>query len=130
MKFIEVHGDSMNPSLLPNQLLIVSEKPSFTRNDIIVYRFKGKLLIKRLVGLSGDHVLIQDDLVLCNNEEIFRYSHKLPQQYSWEVTSGKMVVLGDNPLNSLDSRRVGLLPDESVTGRIVARIWPPKLFFR
>jgi signal peptidase I len=40
------------------------------------------------------------------------------------VTEGNYFVLGDNRSNSCDSRAWGLVPRDSIVGRVVAVYWP------
>lgn len=92
--------------------------------------------IKRVIGLPGDHVVIQDGKVYVNNA-------KLNESYlqSGIVTdNGKgfctdvvvpeksVFVMGDNRSQSTDSRCFGCIPLEKIESKVWIRIWPLNKF--
>jgi signal peptidase I len=84
-------------------------------------------LIKRLVGLPGDQIAVE-------NGQLWRNGHPLrpdwaaePMGYSLSpltVPAGHVLVLGDNRNASLDSHLWGPLPQEQLIGTAVLRYWP------
>lgn len=84
--------------------------------------------VKRVIGLPGDTVLIEDGTVSVNGVE-------LPEPYvvnedpdsfgPFEVPAGKLFVLGDNRPNSADSRfGLGYVGLDHVVGRAMVVLWP------
>lgn len=82
------------------------------RGDIIIFEYPDdgeKLLIKRVIGLPGDMVIIEDGLVYINGSEVpldEPYAHGTNKQSfgPYMVPADCYFVLGDNRDNSKDSR--------------------------
>jgi len=109
-----------------------------------------KDFIKRLVGLGGERLQIvpnnpywnpEEDEILKGDGSIFINGKRLTEPASVTerkyypageygrgeiaVPPGHYFMLGDNALNSRDSRFWGFVPQENVIGRAVAIYWPP-----
>lgn len=138
----EVEGASMEPTLADEDNLIV-DKISYRfrdpeRFDIIVFPFQYQeetYYIKRIIGLPGETVRIDENGNIYINDEI------LQESYGKEVIRPEHVgiafepivlgedeyfVLGDNRNNSSDSRTeaVGNIHRSEIIGRAWVRIWP------
>ena len=136
----QVLGSSMEPKLSSEDNLIV-DKISYRfhepeRVDIIVFPFRyedNTYYIKRIIGLPGETVQIDEDGNILINGEI------LPENYGKEVIKSpgrayeeielgedEYFVMGDNRNNSMDSREpsVGNITREEIIGRAWLRIWP------
>ncbi len=135
-----VDGRSMNPTLNDGDNLIV-DKLSYRfsdpqRFDIIVFPPQGspsEHYIKRIIGLPGETVQIDDDGNIYINGKILDENYGLdtiqnPGRASEPITLGEdeYFVLGDNRNNSTDSRseQVGNVKRSSITGKAWVRIWP------
>ena len=90
--------------------------------------------IKRVIGIAGDHIKIEDGKVYLNGEELKEdYLAKgvstLPGNYSdITVPEGYVFVMGDNRQHSTDSRVFGCIPLEKVESKVVLRFWPLSKF--
>ena len=133
----QVVGDSMSPTLDNQEVLILNKaKYRFTdvkRGDIIAFTYEDtKYLIKRVIGLPGDHVSIIDNKVYINGryyvedylKDVDTPDFDLQDLGYNEVPEGMYFVLGDNRDNSLDSRKIGLVSKEDIIGEVALRIWP------
>lgn len=92
--------------------------------------------IKRVIGLPGEHVKIEDGYVYINGQ-------KLEEDYLQEgvitdslqgvfsditVPEGYIFAMGDNRSKSTDCRRFGCIPIEKIEGKVVLRFWPFDVF--
>jgi signal peptidase I len=98
----------------------------------------GEFLVKRVVGVGGDHVTccdaegyVQVDGVAVDESPYLRPG-VAPSDYAFDVTVpvGTLFVLGDNRSDSSDSRvhadapGGAFVPVDGVVGRVVAKVWP------
>lgn len=138
-----VKGQSMQPTLHNGDHVIIN-KISYRfseprRYDIVVFPYQKnpeQNYIKRIIGLPGDEVNIQNGKVYINGNEIdekyeFNDIKNLgDQKYPLVVPEGQYFVMGDNRNNSSDSRYtdVGTIIEEDLIGKAALRIWPMKDF--
>jgi signal peptidase I len=88
-----------------------------------------KRLIKRVIGTPGDEIDIKDGRVYINGHiynEPYVKGTTLPNSMDFPITipQNRLLVLGDNRENSLDSRDIGLISIDRIEGKAVLRIWP------
>jgi signal peptidase I len=124
----------MNPSLQNGEYILVNKLAYKTghpeRGDIIVFAFpadEGQDLIKRVIGLPGETVHVENNIVTINGAVLLEPYIAQAPLYSgeWTVPEGYLFVLGDNRNDSRDSHQWGLLPIENVIGKSVVIYWPP-----
>jgi signal peptidase I len=133
-----VYGQSMEPNLHTDQRLVV-EKISYShwihlrspqRGDVVVIRVKDnpELLIKRVIGLPGDHVEIRNGQVYINRVPLDEPYVAKPVSGTYgpfDVPPLQLFVLGDNRNFSNDSRAFGPVAMDDVIGRAWFSYWPP-----
>jgi len=134
---VRVDGTSMMPTLENGEFMLVSKMSyrfgDVERGDIIVFHFPmnpEEELVKRVIGLPGDHVSVQAGVVSVNGQLLNEPYIAAAPGYSgeWDVLEGQLFVLGDNRNNSNDSKDWGLLPFEKVVGKAVLIYWPPPMW--
>ena len=128
-----VYGQSMEPSLHERERLII-DKISYrlrvpARGDIVVLDLPEmeEKLVKRIVGLPGETVSIEDGFVYIDGEPLAEdFPHVVSHQTMLPTRLGPLqyYVLGDNRSNSNDSRAFGSVHRESIIGRVWLRYWP------
>lgn len=125
--------------------IITFERPVGTRDGVGIYNETDGIMeflthdvlelnkisfIKRVIGVEGDHVLIEDGKVYVNDRElseVYLNGIETPRRgdyYDVTVPEGYIFVMGDNREGSSDSREFGCIPLEKVEGRVSIRIWP------
>lgn len=146
----EVEGSSMEPTLHNADRLIVAKTGKTwsrivrsdyipDRGQIIVFSSSnlGKQLIKRVIGLPGDTVVIENGIVTVYNDQnpngfapddlidSTLYDETLGI-INKEVAEGTVFVLGDNrlPNASQDSRSFGLVSAKDIIGTLSFRMYP------
>lgn len=140
----QVIGESMETTLSNDDNLIV-DKITYRfkdplRYDIIVFPFQyaeDTHYIKRIIGLPGEKVFINELGEIYINDELLQESYgreiiKNPGIAYQEITLGddEYFVMGDNRNNSSDSRDpvVGNIHRKDIVGRAWVRIWPLNKF--
>ncbi len=61
-----VLSDSMKPELSKGDLILVSEKDSYAKRDVVVYQENGMLVVHRIIKIDGESVTTKGD---ANNAE-------------------------------------------------------------
>jgi signal peptidase I len=127
-----IEGQSMEPTLHEGEYVLVNKLAYYLgepeRGDIIVMHHSAERdFIKRIIGLPGDQVVIND------NHDVLINGVKLNEPYlngpppttgSWTVPEGSFFVMGDNRPNSSDSRSWGFLEGDQIAGKATAIYWP------
>lgn len=133
-----VEGPSMQPTLGAGQFVLTDRlayrlgRPQ--RGDIVVIHPESSAangaapdLIKRVVGLPGEHITLVAGLVYVDErpylEPYVRFRDD--SNGTWTLNSDQYFVLGDNRLNSSDSRIWGPLPRAAFNSRALLVYWPP-----
>lgn len=131
---ISVVGMSMEPTLAAGDEVLIDrfiyhlKAPS--RGDVIVFKPNGNAkshyYVKRVIGVPGDTVLIEDGAVYVNGERYTNPENAASIEEAGvaatEITLGtdEYFVLGDNRNNSEDSRyaNIGNIRKEYITGKV------------
>ncbi len=120
-KICVVKGPSMNPTLQHGDTLILRKSHNPKRGQIIVFRdvTKDRILIKRVIAVSGDHLVIKNSKIYLNGKQLsepyLKESHFSGDQ-NIKIPKGKLFVLGDNRNCSRDSRSFGCVKKEEMIG--------------
>ena len=107
---------------------------SITRFDIVVIKYDGDLIIKRVIGLPGDKVEMQNNKLYINDkayDETYLASGTNTPNFSVmdinnteTIPEGYYLVLGDNREESKDSRSIGLIKRKDIKGKASLTIFP------
>ena len=91
--------------------------------------------IKRVIGLPGEHVKIENNKVYINGKMLDEpylsedvLTTKYGVYYDLVVPEGTLFVMGDNRPQSTDSRSFGCVPIEKIESKVWIRFWPLNLF--
>lgn len=127
---IRVNGPSMNDTLHDKDIMILDEISyrfsSVERFDIVVVKYKDEFIIKRVIGLPGEVVSCKDNKIYINGKVIEEdFSHEYTADFNEVlVTEDNYFVLGDNRINSTDSRIIGLVSRKDIKGKTSLTIFP------
>lgn len=133
-----VQGASMEPNFSSGDYLLVDEatyrfrEPE--RGEVIVFKNPSdtsQFYIKRIIGLPGEEVVVNDTDVRVDGESIdesYLVEFDFEGQYIFELDDDEYFVMGDNRSQSFDSRSWGPLGDNLIVGVVRFRFWPPSAF--
>lgn len=126
----QVTGSSMYPTYNNGDFLLIAKLEQVEYGDIIAINSDvlNKFLCKRVIGLGGDHIVINND-GLYRNDELVEESYI--ESVDWYLSSKSVdvivpdnyiFVLGDNRNASTDSREIGCLNSKDLYGVSILNI--------
>ena len=133
---VKVEGTSMMPSLIDQERIFINKFVyrfgSIERGDMVVFWFPRdptKSYIKRVIGLPGDIIEVDNGNVLVNNQRLDE--SYVTDEYRdrssmapFKVQPDEYFVLGDHRSSSNDSRSWGSVPRKYIYGKAVFVYWP------
>ncbi len=137
----EIPSTSMVPTLdigdrlLSNSVIFKIRRPE--RGEVIIFKYPEdprRVFVKRMIGLPGEKVMIKDGAIYINGAPVKEESLASRYYYSdgyygngteLDIPPGSYFVLGDNSINSKDSRYWGFVPEKNLQGKAVFTYWPP-----
>lgn len=153
-----VQGSSMEPNFKDGDYLIINELgykqteiglprlhiftvdsfKNLERGDAVVFRYPMQpetFFIKRVIGLPGEQVKIENSQVTIYNEQnpdgfvLDEKKYLAPNVITTETVNRKLekdeyFVMGDNRSASYDSRKWGPVPEKDIVGKVLLRAWP------
>ncbi len=133
IRFFEISSSSMEPTLEVGDRLLTFKITDIQRRDIVVIQspepFDRIPIIKRVVGLPGETVSVEDGSVYIEGRKLTeRYIMDEPVYELEEVTleGDQYFLLGDNRNRSKDSSVWGPVGRDLIRGRVIYRYWPAK----
>ena len=132
---LQISGESMEPSLSNGEIVVLVKTKKFERGDLCAFYYSNKILIKRVIGLPGDYIVIDEEgTVYVNNEAVDepyiteKALGECDLEFPYQVPEEQLFVLGDKRESSIDSRSsvIGCIARENILGRIFFKIWPFK----
>ena len=133
MPVIEITDSSMQPLINDGDIILTYKTNKFKNGDIVAFYHGNKILIKRVIGISGDYVnidvsgnvyingsLIQEDYV----KELKKGNSNV--SFPLQVPANSIVVLSDDRDNTLDSRieEIGSVKESDIIGKVILKIYP------
>ncbi|HOE65179.1 MAG TPA: signal peptidase I [Candidatus Hydrogenedentes bacterium] len=137
--FFLVPSESMEPTFQAGDYILTLREPAYYRGDVVVLHDpvqSGEYLVKRVVGVAGDVVKVDNGALYINGRYASEPYLKEPPFYAMKaevvVESGRIFVLGDNRNRSDDSsswtlQTTGGGPTvslDSIVGRVRFRYLP------
>lgn len=147
VKPYRIPSESMQDTLLVGDRVLV-DRISWRfsdpqQGDIVVFHppFDGPVLIKRIVGMPGDELSLTDGTLYINGQaqsesyvprtgegpvptEPFANGMPWGLQEPFVVPADSYFMMGDNRVNSGDSREFGPVPRDQLVGLTFGRYWP------
>lgn len=130
---LQISSSAMKPNIQKGDIVLSVKDNDVEGGDIIAFYYNNKILVKRVIAVSGDFVEFDiEGNVYVNgryikeayvtNKEVLKYDISFPYQ----VPENTYFVLNDDRSELLDSRSsvIGTIKKEDVVGKVVFRLWP------
>ena len=134
---LQVSGDSMNPTLQDKDVIVLVKSGSLKTGDLCGFYWQNKLLLKRVIGLPGDIISLDENGVVTVNGTVLDepYVDELALgecdiKVPYQVPENRYFVLGDHRATSIDSRSsvIGCVEKNQIVGKVFIRVWPLSSF--
>jgi len=128
----------MEPNYYQGDYLIVDQlsyrfnEPK--RGQVVVFhspRPPQRRFIKRIIGLPGETVYLEEGIIYVENEEGRKSLDEMqyleietPGEFRETLSENEYFVLGDNRESSLDSRSWGAVPADNIIGKVTIQLSP------
>lgn len=130
---LQIYGTSMAPTLYDGDIVLTLKTSEFETGDVIAFYYNNKILVKRVIGSSGDWVSMNEDGDVMLNGELLYEPYVVDKsigecniEFPYQVPEERLFVMGDHRSVSIDSRNttIGCISQEQIVGKLVLRIWP------
>ncbi len=130
---LRTYGSSMSPTLEDGEIVFSLRTEKVKRGDVIAFYYNNKILVKRVIGTSGDWIDIDRNGIVSVNglpiDEPYISEPALGEctiKLPYQVPEGRIFVMGDHRALSVDSRssEIGCVAGEQIVGKLEFRVWP------
>ncbi|MCD7823704.1 MAG: signal peptidase I [Oscillospiraceae bacterium] len=130
---LQVSGSSMEPTLSNNDIILLFKTDKLETGDLIGFYYQNKLLLKRVIGVAGDTIDIDEEGNVTVNGELIDEPYVTNKSIGecdidlpYQVPENRVFVMGDNRTTSIDSRSsaIGCIEEDQIVGKVLMRIYP------
>lgn len=130
---LEIYGSSMSPTLEDGEIVLSLKTGELKPGQVVAFYYNNKILVKRVIGRSGDWINIDADGNVYINGELLEEPYleekalgECDIELPYQVPENHVFVMGDHRSTSVDSRNtaVGCVTADQIVGRLVVCMWP------
>lgn len=130
---LQIAGTSMEPSLMDGDVVVLVKTDDLETGDLCAFYYSNKILIKRIIGIPGDYLWINDDgTVVLNGSELLepyvaeKALGECDVEFPYQVPENYYFMMGDHRATSIDSRSsvIGCIVEDQIIGKIILKVWP------
>ena len=130
---IKISGNAMQPTLKNEDVALTLKTSTLKRGDICYFYNNNNLVVRRVIGITGDVINITEDGSVFVNDAPLNETYVSEKAlgtcditFPYVVPERSYFVLGDNRPVSRDSRHstIGCVSTEHVVGKILIIFWP------
>lgn len=135
MPVLQIYGTSMSPTLYDGDIIATIKTTEFEPGDVVAFYYNNKILVKRVIAMSGQWVDMDEDGNVYVNDVLLDEPYLVERAFGecdiklpYQVPENRIFVMGDHRSVSVDSRSttVGCVAEEQLVGRLLFRVWPLK----
>ena len=139
MPVLQIFGSSMAPTLEDGEIVLSLKTSEFQHGDVIAFYYNNKILVKRVIAVSGEWVDITPEGDVYVNSQLLDEPYLNEKalgdcniEFPYQVPESRFFVMGDHRSTSIDSRNtaVGCVAEEQIVGKLIFRVWPLDVFER
>ena len=134
---VRVNGLSMYNTLDNGEIMLLNKLDykfnDIKRFDIVVVKTHNDKIIKRVIGLPGESVKIENNTLYIDGKEVKdKYAYEKTEDFNLsdlgydKIPKNCYFVMGDNRNNSADSRMIGCVKKKQIKGKANLVIFPFK----
>ena len=133
LPILRIYGQSMSETLDNGDIVVSVKTADLETGDIVAFYYNNTILVKRVIGQSGDWIDIAKDGTVSVNQQELEEPYLDKKAYGeidiklpYQVPEGRIFVMGDNREISIDSltMMIGCVAEEQIVGKIIYRVWP------
>ncbi len=130
---LQISGTSMQPTLNNGEIVVVLKTDDLDRGDLCAFNYSNKVLIKRVIGLPGDEITMDQNGTVYVNGQALDEPYLLSKSYGecdiqfpFVVPQEEYFVMGDQRETSIDSRNtvIGTVAKDQIVGELFLKLWP------
>ena len=130
---LQVTGDSMEPTLEHRDIVVLLKSRNYEAGEICSFSWNNKTLVKRVIGVPGDWIEIDEDGTVYVNGEALDEPYITDKSlgecdltFPYQVPDHSLFLMGDHRETSIDSRNsvIGSVDYAQIIGKVKFRVWP------
>lgn len=133
MPVLRVYGGAMKPTIAENEIVVALKTKDLKPGDVVAFYYNNRILVRRIIGGPGDLVSVDEygNVEVDYHRIVERYARPKSAggtdvEYPVRVPDDGWFVLGDNRMDSIDSRHsvIGCVTQDQMIGKVVLCVWP------